>query len=46
MGPSYYPDLEPAGGQLAQVFRSSPEGGNGNLRVMFLLAIAAAPGAF
>jgi cardiolipin synthase len=41
-GPSYYPDLDRQGGQLAQVFWSSPKGGNGNLRVMFLLAIAAA----
>jgi len=41
-GPGYYPDLDRQGGELGQVFWSSPKGGNGNLRVMFLLAIAAA----
>ena len=38
----YFPDLDPVGASLAQVFRSSPAGGNGNLRLMFLLAIASA----
>ena len=41
-GPGYYPDLDREGSQLGQVFWSSPKGGNGNLRIMFLLAIAAA----
>ncbi len=41
-GPGYFPDLDRAGSSLGQVFWSSPRGGNGNLRVMFLLAIAAA----
>ena len=41
-GPGYFPDLDPVGSELAQVFRSSPEGGSGNLRLMFLLAIASA----
>jgi cardiolipin synthase A/B len=41
-GPDYFPDLKPAGAEQAQVFRSSPSGGNGNLRLMFLLAIASA----
>ncbi len=41
-GPGYYPDLDRQGSQLGQVFWSSPKGGNGNLRIMFLLAIAAA----
>jgi cardiolipin synthase A/B len=41
-GPGYYPDLDRTGPELGQVFWSSPRGGNGNLRVMFLLAIAAA----
>ncbi len=41
-GPGYFPDLDRAGPALGQVFWSSPRGGNGNLRVMFLLAIAAA----
>ncbi|MEP6688973.1 MAG: phospholipase D-like domain-containing protein [Gemmatimonadales bacterium] len=41
-GPGYFPDLDPVGSELAQAFRSSPTGGNGNLRLMFLLAIASA----
>jgi len=41
-GPGYFPDLDRAGPALGQVFWSSPRGGNGNLRVMFLLAIASA----
>jgi cardiolipin synthase len=41
-GPGYFPDLDPVGSELAQTFRSSPTGGNGNLRLMFLLAIASA----
>lgn len=41
-GPGYFPSLEPAGTARAQVFHSSPAGGNGNLRLMFLLAIASA----
>jgi cardiolipin synthase len=41
-GPGYFPDLDPVGSELAQVFRSSPEEGNGNLRLMFFLAIASA----
>jgi cardiolipin synthase A/B len=41
-GPGYFPDLDPVGSELAQVFRSSPEDRSGNLRLMFLLAIASA----
>jgi cardiolipin synthase A/B len=41
-GPGYFPDLDRVGSELAQVFRSSPEEGNGDLRLMFLLAIASA----
>ena len=41
-GPGYFPDLDRAGPSLGQVFWSSPRGGNGNLRVMYLLAIASA----
>jgi cardiolipin synthase len=41
-GPRYFPDLDHQGPQLGQVFWSSPKGGNGNLRIMFLIAIAAA----
>ena len=42
MGPAITRTSTAQGGQLGQVFWSSPKGGNGNLRVMFLLAIAAA----
>jgi cardiolipin synthase len=41
-GPDYFPPLDLAGSQNAQVFRSSPNGGSGNLRLMYLLAIASA----
>lgn len=41
-GPGYFPDLDRAGPERAQVFWSSPVGGNGDLRLMFLLAIASA----
>ena len=41
-GPDYFPPLERTGSALGQVFWSSPLGGNGNLRLMFLLAIASA----
>ena len=41
-GPGYFPDLDPVGSELAQVFRSSPGDGNGSLRLMYLLAIASA----
>ncbi|HEX6615280.1 MAG TPA: phospholipase D-like domain-containing protein [Gemmatimonadales bacterium] len=41
-GPGYFPDLDRVGPSLGQVFWSSPRGGNGNLRMMFLLAIASA----
>ena len=37
-----FPDLDLVGNDLAQVFGSSPVGGNGKLRLMFLLAIASA----
>src|SRR5215211_7102575 len=41
-GPGYFPDLDPVGSELAQVFRSSPGDGSGSLRLMYLLAIASA----
>jgi cardiolipin synthase len=41
-GPDYFPELDREGPALGQVFWSSPLGGNGNLRLMFLLAIASA----
>ncbi len=42
MGPATSRTSITQGPQLGQVFWSSPKGGNGNLRIMFLLAIAAA----
>jgi cardiolipin synthase len=38
----YFPDLEPAGDQLAQMFHSSPQEGSEDIRLMYLLSIAAA----
>lgn len=41
-GEEYFPDLEPAGSQTAQVFQSSSGGGSESVRLMYLLSIAAA----
>ena len=41
-GPDYFPGLEPAGGQPAQMFASSPSGGSESMLMMTMLAIAAA----
>jgi cardiolipin synthase len=41
-GADYFPDLDPVGSELAQAFRSSPAGGSESVRLMYLLAIAAA----
>ena len=41
-GPEYFPALEPAGGQMAQVFTSSPSGGGDSMQLMYLLSITAA----
>jgi cardiolipin synthase len=41
-GPGYFPDLDPVGPEWAQAFRSSPSGGSESVRLMYLLAIAAA----
>jgi len=41
-GYDYFPDLEPAGNDYAQVFRSSPREGTESVRLMYLLSIAAA----
>jgi cardiolipin synthase len=41
-GPDYFPDLDPVGPERAQAFRSSPAGGSESVRLMYLLAIAAA----
>jgi cardiolipin synthase len=38
----YFPQLEPVGESLAQVFKSSPREGGDSVRLMFLLSIAAA----
>jgi len=38
----YFPELPPAGDDLAQVFFSSPRDGTESVRLMYLLAIAAA----
>jgi cardiolipin synthase A/B len=39
---SYFPELSPAGEQLAQMFHSSPQEGSEDIRLMYLLSIAAA----
>ncbi len=41
-GPDYFPPLAPTGSLSAQAFRSSPRQGNGDIRLMYLLAIASA----
>jgi cardiolipin synthase A/B len=41
-GPAYFPDLDPVGEHLAQVFQSSSGGGSESVRLMYLLSIAAA----
>jgi cardiolipin synthase len=41
-GDNYFPQLAPAGDQFAQVFKSSPREGTEDVRVMYLLSIAAA----
>jgi cardiolipin synthase len=41
-GDGYFPPLAPCGTQLAQMFRSSPEGGSESMHLMYLLALAAA----
>jgi cardiolipin synthase len=39
---AYFPPLQPAGGVKAQMFRSSPREGSASVRLMYLLAVAAA----
>ncbi|HUF11417.1 MAG TPA: phospholipase D-like domain-containing protein [Rhodothermales bacterium] len=39
---NYFPELEPAGDSLAQVFKSSVGGGSESVRLMYLLSIASA----
>lgn len=41
-GNDYFPALEPAGNQVAQVFRSSATDGSESVRLMYLLSIASA----
>lgn len=41
-GEGYFPPLEAAGGQSAQMFASSPSGGSESMETMFLIAITAA----
>ncbi|PYJ02523.1 MAG: hypothetical protein DME25_15810 [Verrucomicrobia bacterium] len=41
-GDDYFPELQPAGEQYAQVFKSSPREGTEDVRLMYLLSIAAA----
>src|ERR1700676_2626832 len=41
-GEGYFPALKPVGSHLAQVFRSSEEGGAESTHLMYLLSIAAA----
>lgn len=41
-GREYFPQLEPAGNSLAQVFKSSVGGGSESVRLMYLLSIASA----
>ena len=41
-GPEYFPPLQPVGTGKAHVFSSSPSGGSESMRLMYLLAIAAA----
>lgn len=41
-GRGYFPRLEPAGHQSAQMFASSPNGGSESMQTMFLIAMTAA----
>jgi cardiolipin synthase A/B len=41
-GDDYFPPLAPAGNQVAQVFKSSPEGGSESMHLMYLLSVASA----
>ena len=41
-GPEYFPPLDSVGATRAQMFTSSPAGGSDSMRLMYLMAIAAA----
>jgi cardiolipin synthase len=43
-GEDYFPPLEPAGPQAAQLFRSSADDGSESVRLMYLLSVASAVG--
>jgi len=42
IGPEYFPELQPVGDSLAQVFKSSRGEGSESVRLMYLLSIASA----
>ena len=42
LGPDYFPQLEPVGTSLAQMFSSSPTGGSESMQLMYLMAVTAA----
>jgi cardiolipin synthase A/B len=41
-GDDYFPRLDPAGSELAQVFKSSPTNGSESMQLMYLLSLTAA----
>ena len=41
-GDDYFPPLSPAGPHLAQMFKSSPDGGSESMHLMYLLSVASA----
>ncbi|MDQ3026174.1 MAG: phospholipase D-like domain-containing protein [Pseudomonadota bacterium] len=41
-GDAYFPPITPAGQHLAQMFKSSPDGGSDSMHLMYLLSVAAA----
>jgi cardiolipin synthase len=41
-GDDYFPLLAPAGNHVAQVFKSSPDGGSESMHLMYLLSVASA----
>jgi len=41
-GAAYFPELQSAGGSLAQMFSSSPTGGSDSMQLMYLLSITSA----
>src|SRR4030095_7220315 len=41
-GDAYFPPVEKSGELLAQVFKSSPDGGSESMHLMYLLSVAAA----